>query len=115
MLPRDFLKISQLMLNGGVWEGRRIVSREWASKSTAPLRVFTPSTSEYGYLWWTVEHPYRDRKVRVFFAAGNGGQLSIGVPELDLAIVFTGGSYADAALFIPQKVLVPELILPAVR
>jgi hypothetical protein len=51
----------------------------------------------------------------MFFAAGNGGQLSIGVPELDLAIVFTGGSYADAALFIPQKVLVPEYILPAVK
>ena len=115
MLPRDFLKISQLMLNGGAWEGKQIVSREWAKKSTAPLRVFTPSTSEYGYLWWTVEHPYKGRKVRVFFAAGNGGQLSIGVPELDLAIVFTGGSYADSALFIPQKVLVPEYILPAVR
>jgi hypothetical protein len=36
------------------------------------------------------------------------------IPELDLAIVFTGGNYADASLFIPQRALVPEQILPAV-
>lgn len=114
LLPRDFLKISQLMVNGGTWEGRRIVSREWAQKATSPMRELNPGTG-YGYLWYSVEYPYRDRKVRAIFAAGNGGQVSIGVPELDLAIAFTGGSYADRALFIPQRVLVPELILPAVK
>ena len=36
------------------------------------------------------------------------------VPTRDLVIVFTGGNYADASLFIPQRALVPEQILPAV-
>jgi hypothetical protein len=39
----------------------------------------------------------------------------VGIPQLDLVIGFTGGNYADAALFIPQRVFVPERILPAVN
>jgi CubicO group peptidase (beta-lactamase class C family) len=41
-----------------------------------------------GYLWWVIEYPYRDRTVRAFFAGGNGGQIVMGVPELDLVIAF---------------------------
>jgi hypothetical protein len=39
----------------------------------------------------------------------------MGIPELDLVIGFTGGNYSDPALYIPQRVFVPELILPAVH
>jgi hypothetical protein len=39
----------------------------------------------------------------------------MGIPELDLAIGFTGGNYNDPALFIPQRSFVPEFILPAVH
>ena len=35
---RDFMKLTQLFLNDGKWEGRQIVSREWARKSSAALR-----------------------------------------------------------------------------
>jgi CubicO group peptidase (beta-lactamase class C family) len=102
------------MLNDGMWEGHRIVSREWVRKSTAPLAQLG-SSQQYGYFWNSIEYPYRDRKVRAFFAAGNGGQIYMGIPELDLAIAFTGGNYADASLFIPQRVMVPERIFPAVQ
>jgi CubicO group peptidase (beta-lactamase class C family) len=112
--PRDFLKLPQLMLDGGRWGGRQIVSREWAERSTAPLRNLTP-TQTYGFLWNSVAYPFRGRTVHAFFAAGNGGQIFMGIPELDLAIGFTGGNYSDAALFIPQRMMIPEQILPAVR
>jgi CubicO group peptidase (beta-lactamase class C family) len=114
LLPRDFLKVAQLMVNEGTWAGRRIVSREWALKSTSAMRDLTPR-QQYGYLWNSAEYPYRGRKVRAFFAGGNGGQIFMGIPELGLAIAFTGGNYSDATLFIPQRVLVPEQILPAVE
>ena len=112
---RDFMKFAQLFLNEGKWEGRRIVSREWARRSSAALRLLSPASGPtYGYLWNSVSYPYRGRKVHAYFAAGNGGQIYMGIPELDLVIAFTGGNYADAALFRPQREFVPEDILPAV-
>lgn len=70
---------------------------------------------QYGYLWWIIEYPYKGRTVRAYFAAGNGGQIVMGIPDLDLVIAFYGGNYNDPSLFIPQNVYVPEYILPAVN
>jgi CubicO group peptidase (beta-lactamase class C family) len=112
-LPRDFLKLAQLMVNEGNWDGRQILSREWARQSGSALRNLTRN-QQYGWLWNSVEYPYKGRKVRAFFAGGNGGQIFMGIPELDLVIGFTGGNYADPTLFIPQRQFVPERILPAV-
>lgn len=113
-LPRDFMKLAQLMVNEGRWNGRQIISREWARRSGAALRNLTKS-QQYGWLWNSVEYPYEGRKVRAFFAGGNGGQIFMGIPDLDLVIGLTGGNYGDPALFIPQRVFVPEHILPAVQ
>jgi CubicO group peptidase (beta-lactamase class C family) len=112
---RDFMKLTQLFLNEGEWEGRQIVSSEWARKSGAALRVLSPRSGQtYGYLWNSFAYPYRGRKLHSYFPGGNGGQVYIGIPELDLLIAFTGGSYADGVLFRPQREFVPEDILPAV-
>jgi CubicO group peptidase (beta-lactamase class C family) len=113
LTARDFLKVAQLMGTGGTWQGTRIFSEEWARKSGAPLRDIMRG-QKYGYLWNSSEYPYRGRTVRGIFAAGNGGQIFMAIPELGLAIAFTGGNYSDAALFIPQRKLIPEHILPAV-
>ena len=48
---RDLLKIAQLYLNGGVWNGHRILSEAWAKESVKPHANARPDT-EYGYLWW---------------------------------------------------------------
>lgn len=113
LLPRDFLKLAQLMLNGGRWNGKQIVSGEWVRRSTAPLRDLTP-TQQYGYLWNSVVYDYNGRKIRAFFAGGNGGQVSMAIPDLDLVIAFTGGNYSDASTFRAQRTFVPDYLLPAV-
>jgi CubicO group peptidase (beta-lactamase class C family) len=113
---RDFMKLTQLFLNDGQWEGRQIVSREWARKSGAALRVLSPRSGQtYGYLWNSFEYPYRGRKLHAYFPGGNGGQVYIGIPDLDLLIAFTGGNYADPVLFRAQREFVPQDILPAVN
>lgn len=113
---RDFMKLTQLYLNKGKWEGRQIVSPEWARKSTAPLRVLSPRSGQtYGYLWNSVTYDLNGRKLFAYFPGGNGGQVAIGIPDLDLVIAFTGGNYADAVLFRSQRNFVPEDILPAIR
>ncbi|MBX7248035.1 MAG: beta-lactamase family protein [Caulobacteraceae bacterium] len=113
LTPRDFLKFAQLMEDGGAWRGRRIVSLDWARRSTSPLETF--GDRQYGYLWWSQTYPYKGRQVRAFYAAGNGGQIAMAVPELELVIGFMGGNYSDPALYIPQRSYIPEFILPAVQ
>jgi CubicO group peptidase (beta-lactamase class C family) len=113
--PRDFMKLGQLHLNGGVWNGRRIFTPEWSRRATST--AFTEvggRQRQYGYLWWINEYPYKGRTVRAYFAAGNGGQIVMAIPELDLVLAFYGGSYNAPALFIPQNVYVPQYILPAI-
>jgi CubicO group peptidase (beta-lactamase class C family) len=111
--PRDFMKLGQVMIDQGRWQGRQIVSADWAKRSTSPHAEI--GGRKYGYLWWIADYPYKGRTVQAFFAGGNGGQIVMGIPELDLVIAFYGGNYSDAASLIPQRVLVPEYILPAVE
>ena len=112
-LPRDFMKLAQLMVNDGRWSGKQILSSDWVRRSSAPLRDLS-RTQQYGWLWNSHEYSHGNRKVRGFFAGGNGGQVFMGVPELDLVIAFTGGNYSQAATFTSQRVFVPQYVLPAV-
>ena len=111
-LPRDFIKLGQVMLDGGIWDGHRIVSKEWASRATAPLVALRGL--RYGYHWWSVEYPYRDGTVRAFFASGNGGQVVMGIPKLDLLVAFFAGNYSDPVLSKIRAEFIPQYILPAV-
>ena len=110
--PRDFTKIGRMMLNGGTWHGRLVVSASWMARSSAPIR--TLQTFRYGYLWWVIDYPYQGKTVRAYSASGNGGQFVIVVPDLDLVICFWGGNYSDPVRFVPQRQMVPNDILPAV-
>jgi CubicO group peptidase (beta-lactamase class C family) len=113
-LSIDFLKFPQLMLNEGSWNGRRIIAREEAERLITP-EVQIDGGRDYGYLWWTTDYPLESGVVRTHFMAGNGGQIAMLVPDLDLAIVFNAGNYSDRVSFRIQEELIPRYILPAVR
>lgn len=112
--PRDFMKLPQMMLNGGTWNDRRIVSADWVRKAGAPLHNLSPQ-QQYGYFWNSTNYHWKGHTVRAVFAAGNGSQIFMEIPELDLVIAFTGGNYGDPSHLIPQRKMVPEDILPAVQ
>ncbi len=105
-VPRDFLKLAQLMVNQGRWAGRQIISRDWALKSGSALRNLS-KIQQYGWLWNSVEYPYQGRAVRAYFAAGNGGQIFMGIPALDLVIGFTGGTTTTHRSLFPSGGLCP--------
>jgi len=113
-LPRDFMKLGQVMLDAGTWHGQRILARDFAARASSPLHDL--NGVQYGYLWWNIEYPYKDRALRAFFAAGNGGQAVMVVPALDLVVAIYAGNYSDgpAAIHVQQD-LVPSYVLPAVR
>jgi CubicO group peptidase (beta-lactamase class C family) len=113
LLRRDLLKLAQMMLDGGVWNGHRIVSRDFAARAGSSLHDLRGI--QYGYLWWNIEYPYKQRTLRALFAAGNGGQLAMAIPELDLVIAICAGNYSDRTGVVVQQELVPRYVLPAVR
>ena len=45
---------------------------------------------------------------------GNGGQIAMLIPELELAVVFNAGNYSDRVGFRIQEELIPNYILPAI-
>src|SRR5688500_410063 len=112
LLPRDFLKLGQLMLNGGTWKGRRILSRDFVARASAPL--YHLRTLVYGYLWWGIDYPYKNRTVHAFYASGAGGQTVTVIPELDLVVATFAGNYSSKGSALTAHVT-PRYILPAVR
>lgn len=112
-MPRDFMKLAQLYVNGGTWNGRRILTPEWCRRATSPQYKFSEtSKASYGYLWWMLDYPYKGRTVRAYFASGNGWQHAIGIPELDLVIAFYAGNYNDKLPLHDDYI--PKYILAAV-
>jgi len=91
-------RIGQLVLDGGRWNDRQIVSKAWIDKSTSPLMQATDG-EDYGYLWWT-GYARRNRKGLSWVEAqGRGGQTIRIVREMELVVVVTAGYYQD---FSPQ-------------
>jgi CubicO group peptidase (beta-lactamase class C family) len=122
-LPRDFMKLAQVYANRGTWNGRRILSEAWVRESIEPryqigsqseTAEIAPSRFNYGYLWWSTAYRYQGRVVRAYFASGNGGQIAMFIPDLDLVVGAWGGNYNDAGGSVTVRQLVPQQILPAI-
>jgi CubicO group peptidase (beta-lactamase class C family) len=113
--PRDFMKLGQLYLNGGVWHSKRIVSTDWIKRTTVPRYRMGRLTS-YGYLWWMIDYPYQGRTVQAYFASGNGGNEVMVIPALDMVVAVYGGNYNDwIAGWAMVKDLIPKYVLPAIE
>lgn len=112
-LPRDLLKFPQLLLDDGRWNEQQVISSESAQRLITPA-VKMDGGRDYGYLWWTTDYPFRGGTLRAHFMGGNGGQVAMLVPELQLCIVFNAGNYSDRKGFRIQEELIPNYILPAI-
>jgi CubicO group peptidase (beta-lactamase class C family) len=82
---RDQARIGQLLLRGGIWDGRRLLSEAWIGRMLAPCPLFP----QYGYLVWlnTGRRLYPSASEASFFARGAGGNLTWVDPESDLVAV----------------------------
>ena len=92
---RDFARIGQLVLAGGSWNGRQVVSRRWIEESTAAQIGPADRLFYYGYQWWQGRSLLGGRDVQWILAMGLGGQRIFIVPALDLVVVVTAGMYAN--------------------
>lgn len=114
MRPRDMLKLGQLYLDDGRWNGRRVVDAAWVKASTAEHSTFTPD-HRYGYGWHLHTMTVGGHAYREYAAEGNGGQFVIVVPELELVVGIQAGNYGDFATWYKLQDLVPTFVIPALR
>jgi CubicO group peptidase (beta-lactamase class C family) len=111
MLPRDLLKVGQLVLNRGVWNGRQIVSAAWIDASITPhiqtAQLFSMAGYSYGYQWWIGHSLVNGQTVDWAAGQGLGGQRLFLIPRLDMVVVVMAGLYKNsgAAASVPQAVL----------
>lgn len=110
--PRDLIKLAKLFKDGGIWNGKQILSKEWVDKT------FQMEDGDYGYLW---EHKYfviDGKQYNSYLASGNGGQKINIWPKLDMITVFTGGNYNSYELYgksTPPNEMIPNYILKSIK
>lgn len=86
--PRDMLIFARFLMNGGVWNGKRLMNEAYIKEAVSPLVDNCEGGSEdnyaclgYGYQIWA------DRRTGGFFFNGMGDQFTFAFPEKDL--IFT--------------------------
>lgn len=117
MTPRDMVKVGATFLNNGFWNGKKIISEQWVEKSATTYPVNTsikiPGTDSgingYAYTWWTKQYP---NSGNMFYAGGWGGQYIMVFPEINTAVVFTGGNYTSKT---NNFKILEKYILPAIE
>jgi CubicO group peptidase (beta-lactamase class C family) len=94
----DFAKIGQLVLDGGRWQGKQLVSQNWIreiARKRMDISNTNPFSQGYGYFWWLSEKNIDGRAYSVFYASGNGGNVLFIVPQEHLVVSLTSSAYGQ--------------------
>jgi len=109
----DLLKLGQLYLSRGVWNGRRVVSEDWVVRSTRP-HVRVDEETEYGYLWWLRRFAVGSAKFSSYLMQGNGGNKVAVFPELQSVVVVTTTNFNAPGMHQATDRLLTDHVLPAI-
>lgn len=101
----DMAIIGQMCLEGGVYQGRQILSEKWIREMTTPYQTLDERFGymAYGYLWW-IPKPGKS----TFAAIGDGGNVIYVNPKERVAVGVAGTFQPrifDRVDFIEQKIL----------
>jgi CubicO group peptidase (beta-lactamase class C family) len=99
LLPRDLLKIGQLMLAGGAWNGQQLVPSDWVKRAITPMAAIADGR-RYGYHWYLGASPVGASQnwQRWVGGIGWGGQRLYVFPDLDLVVAQNCGNYGKSAM-----------------
>jgi CubicO group peptidase (beta-lactamase class C family) len=108
---RNWARMGLLYLNGGVWNGKRLLPAEFVDfvKTVAPAWP----EPQYGGLFWVNGDDAWSLPQDAYYAAGSGGQNTFIVPSHDLVIVrmghHAGGRASREAVRAAQKELMAAI------
>lgn len=90
---RDLARFGLLYQQAGVWQGERLISKQWIEFERTPA----PATAHLGHLYggqfWLVPDDRNDVPKSAYSTAGNRGQYVVIVPSHELVIVRRGLDY----------------------
>lgn len=90
---RDLARFGLLYLQGGIWDGERLISEEWIEFSSTPAPATVGRGGFYGAQWWLVPEDRNDVPSDAYSTNGNRGQYTVVVPSHDVVIVRRGLDY----------------------
>lgn len=96
---RDMAKIGQLMLNGGKWDTKQLIAKDWIKKITSTITSVdtinkrersdksSPVQFSYGYMWWIFERFFDNTDFEgAYTASGYAGQYITVIPKRNVVI-----------------------------
>lgn len=87
LTTEDVACFGRLLLQDGVWEGRRLLPEGWVARATARQVASSNENVDwrqgYGYQFWRARHGYR--------GDGAFGQFCVVLPEHDAVVAITSG------------------------
>ncbi|NJB72320.1 CubicO group peptidase (beta-lactamase class C family) [Saonia flava] len=92
----DFAKLGVLVANEGRWGNRQIINPDFIRslyEETFDLTQDNPYSDGYGMLWYKSHRTFGVNKLDYIYASGNGGNLLIVVPEIEMVIALTSSAY----------------------
>ena len=110
--PVDWLRLGQLLADGGAWNGTPILQPEWVAFMTAP----SPASAEYGGSIWRQATPNIAAALRarlpedLVFFAGHLGQFTVVVPSRKLVVLRMGVDLSGSMHDDPTLQQVLELV-----
>lgn len=96
LTARDFAKLGLLYLDGGLWRGKQVISKEWVEESLrSRFAIDQPPglQTAYGRLWLVASRTVFEQDFEVFYASGNGGNILAIVPDLSLVVGIQQSAY----------------------
>jgi len=90
---RDLARFGLLYLKDGVWEGERLISKDWIEFVRTPAPATSHRGNFYGGQFWLVPDDRSDVPKSAYSTSGNRGQYVVIVPSHDLVIVRRGLDY----------------------
>lgn len=109
---RDLLKLGQLYLNGGRWQGHQVISESWVRRSVSPHANAREDT-DYGYLWWLQTFHVGGRNIPTYGMYGTGGNKLYVLPDQGAVVVVTTTNFRVAGAGALTDRLFTSTIVPA--
>jgi CubicO group peptidase (beta-lactamase class C family) len=92
MRPIDAAKLGQVMLDRGLWKGKRILSEQWVAQSTTQQTA--NGDYPYGFYWHLTNEKHRHvDAIDGYGAIGQGGQFIMVLPAVKAVVVITSASW----------------------